>query len=967
MAVSNSVLQRSHSFSAPSAQKARSATGLGQELLRVQSMPDLRLTAASPLPASPAASSGPNSGVVFPEQFKSAFQTEARQALFAASPDKQGELSKLFDDSRNGYAQREITRFAEVYSQLLKLYPEAKNTLDALAQQYNNKILKDGLKDQSGFGAYSPEKAKLYEQRRALEKSLANTAREMTGANFLEMGEHFMAKEVLPYIQAYVTEELKCNLTQDQVKDLVDRAAKLAFDALRQARSDLAGEAGFGVGKLARDLDTVAVLPLLLRNILMDSVPKEQRQDPPAANEPIPGGPGQIDPAPPQVIHYHYNNYYDSHDVTHDSHNVTHDSHNVSHDSHNNSFDYSTHRSTSMSDEGARSTHSAMSGQIKQVVTVKQSASDAVQSMLRGDSQGAGAGHTIERHEQFADAMSRRRFSDSSVQLKAGSTTAHSDDVDSTEAVGHASSIIQTGDQSSLDVSRLSFVDRSMKNRPTPEYLRSQQFQSRVTTADGDGRLPAERMLLNLVRDAVDPNNGQLVYPKGTSEDQQLQMRMAIDKLRNTVVPSDTFGKQRQEEVLRAFAHGEQNKQVEQVCQLLKQLPKDGRLRRELTQDIQLMARTTNLLAQGGNPLTVKFLSALGVSLAGRNGAASTVSSSAATLQRSLQGAGGVPAWRTNSAAMTNGAAEHREAKFQQAIDRLTQLDTTTDGTCASGDAKLLEAVRGVAHGLSRFLDAANVSTSTGETTSFGKSQERQDLYAVVDGGGSNPDAQDASPTRVSAQRASENTVIGALPAPAVASVKRQSSEFDFANVKLEAPRTGSGHLYTVSTAASRGRQFNGVLNPSKELLRGVMDSLQLKPNQRDARAELAGLRTRLVDGINASATKKEDAEKLSKLLHGNNDVLQERKGALTKLVRRMILDNGMFSTRQAMEQADPVVKVVMQWLNVGGKGEAGSPDGWMDWVERQRPKSPAPVIKERVVTTTPGARMDGHAPRAWK
>ncbi|MGC3029860.1 hypothetical protein ACPUER_32825 [Burkholderia sp. DN3021] len=849
MVVANSVLQRSYSFSAPSAQSARPVHGLGRELLRAQSMPHLCLTAVSPLPASPApaatqshavsaANSGPKGGVISPEQFKNVFQTEAMQALFAASPDKQGELSKLFDNSRNGYAQREVARFAEVYSQLLKLYPEAKDNLDGLAQQYNNKILKDGLKDKSGFGAYSPEKAKLYEQRRTLEKELAAAAKEMTGSNFLEMGEHFMAKEVLPYIQAYVTEKLQCNLSQDQVKDLVDRAAKQAFDALRQARSDLAGEAGFGVGKLARDLDTVAVLPLLLRNVLMDSVPKEQRQDPPPANESILNGPGQTDPVSPPVIHCHYNSHYDSHNVTHDSHNVTHDSHNVTHDSHNvtygshnNSYDYSTHRSTSISDGGAQSRHSALSGQIKEVVTVKRSASDAVRSMPRDDSQGAGAGHTVERHEQFADAMSQRVFSGSGVQFKAGSTTARSNFT------------IPTSKQSSLDISRLSFVDRSLRNRPTPEYLHSQPFQSQVTKGDGNGRLPAERILLNLVHDAVDPNNGQLVYPKGTSKDQQLQMRMTIDILRNAVVPNETFGKRRQEDVLRAFAHGEQNKHVEQVCQLLKQLPQDGRLRRELVQDIHLMARTTNLLAQGGNPLTVQFLSALGVSRAGSNGAAGTISPSAATLQQSLHGAGGAPALRTDSVAVANGAAERGEAELQQAIDSLKQtLDTTTDGTLASGDAKLLEAVRGVAGSLSQLVDAANASTSTGEPASLGQSRKRQELYTVVDAAvddcGSNPDAHDASLTRVSAQRASENTVVGrsdlvqprllsrnrsadqtpdytvtgALPAPAVASVTPQSSAFDFANVKLEAPRTTPGHLYTVSTAASRGRQFNGHL-----------------------------------------------------------------------------------------------------------------------------------------------------------
>ncbi|KVT72963.1 hypothetical protein WK54_03445 [Burkholderia ubonensis] len=910
--------------------------------------------------------------------------------MFAASGGKQAELSKLFTASRNDYAQREITRFAQVYSQLLTQHPEAKDILDGLAQQYNDKILKDGLKDQSGFGAYSPENAKLYGQRRELEKSLADAAKEMTGGDFLAMGEGFMAKEVLPYIQAYVTEELKCDLSQDQVKELVDRAAKQAFDALRQTRSNLAEEAGFGVGKLARDLDTVAVLPLLLRNILMDSAPKEDNvpkdsppanqpnpsglgQDSPTANGSIPGEPGQADPVPPQAIHYHTHTYYDSHNVTNDSHNTN--------------YDYSIHRSSSRSGEWARPTHSAMAGQIKQVVTVKQSASDAVQSTLSGNSQGAGAGHTVEHHGRFVGTMSRQRFFDSGVHLKAGSTTARSDDVGGKDEASRASSTIQTSDQSSLDVLRLSFVDRALKNRPTPEYLRSQQFQSRVTT-DGDGRLPAERMLLNLVRDAVDPNNGQLVHPNGTSQDQQLQTRMEIDKLRNAVVPNDTFGTAKQENVLRVFAHGEQNneqnKQVEQICLLLKQLPTDGRLRRELTQDVKLMVRTTNLMAQGGNPLTVQFLSALGVSLAGSNGAARTVSSSAAM----LQGAGGAPALQTDSAAMTSGAAEHSESELQLAIDSLMQsLVTTTDGARASGNAKLLSAARSVAGSMSELVDAANASASTSERALVGNSQERQELNLVVDNGVSNPNDQDASLTVVSTHRASENTIVGRgdqmqirrsadveplrmpndepMPAPTVVSVKRQSAEFDFANVRLE--RIGSGNLYTVSTAASRGRQFSGVLDPSKELLRGVMDSLQLRPNQRDAQAALVDLRKRLLDGVKESTTKKEDAEKLSKLLYGNDDVLQERKGALIKLVRRMILGNGMFSTRQAMEQADPAVKVVMQWLNVDGKGEAGSDDGWMGWVESQRSKSPAPAIGARVITTTPGIRMDSHAPRDLK
>ncbi|OQS28871.1 hypothetical protein [Chromobacterium violaceum] len=242
--------------------------------------------------------------------------------LFAASPhaDKLGEL---YQTSSNRYAKLEIAEFAKVYSQLKRqpdLDPAAGKTLDDLAQQYAARILKDGLGEKSAFGPWIQGTDKHYQLRSGLEHKLAEIASRHCQGDAQRLGNDFMRAEVTTFILSCVETHLGRRLdeaTSRQITGLVDSAAMQAFEDLRQRRGDLIEQRGFSVGTLARDLDTVAVLPQLLRSLLealpfgpRQRAPEEPAGDGPARPTPVPdAGPAGPGEAPrPQEIHYHIDN-----------------------------------------------------------------------------------------------------------------------------------------------------------------------------------------------------------------------------------------------------------------------------------------------------------------------------------------------------------------------------------------------------------------------------------------------------------------------------------------------------------------------------------------------------------------------------------------------------------------------------------------------------------------------------------
>ncbi|MCD5360262.1 hypothetical protein [Chromobacterium aquaticum] len=280
-------------------------TGASPLLTRSLSMPaDASRRPATPLSEqfsggrSSAATPARRHSLIDPASFKAQHTRDSVAALFAASTDAKA-LDKLYLASPNVYAQLEIAEFAKVYAQLKQqpdLSPQDAKSLDDLAQQYTARVLKDGLGAKSAFGPWTQSTNKQYQLRNQLEHKLALLAHQHCGGDTMKLGNDFMQREVSTFILSYVETQLGRSLdaaTGEKVMELVDSAAKLAFDALRQSRGEMLGLSGPSLGRQARDLDTVAILPQLLRSVLAGL-----GQDPKGPQQPDPARDGQPDPSP---------------------------------------------------------------------------------------------------------------------------------------------------------------------------------------------------------------------------------------------------------------------------------------------------------------------------------------------------------------------------------------------------------------------------------------------------------------------------------------------------------------------------------------------------------------------------------------------------------------------------------------------------------------------------------------------
>ncbi|MBN3002383.1 hypothetical protein JW897_01400 [Chromobacterium alkanivorans] len=284
-------------------------SGASPLLTRSLSMPaDASRRPATPLSErfnggrSSAATPARRHSLMDPASFKAQHTRDSVAALFAASTDAKA-LDKLYLASPNVYAQLEIAEFAKVYAQLKQqpdLSPQDAKSLDDLAQQYTARIQKDGLGAKSAFGPWTQSTNKQYQLRNQLEHKLAQLAHEHCGGDTMKLGNDFMQREVSTFILSYVETQLGRSLdaaTGEKVMELVDSAAGLAFNALRQSRGEMLGLSGPSLGRQARDLDTVAILPQLLRSVLAglgQEAPPQAKPDLPDA----PKGPATPKPDP---------------------------------------------------------------------------------------------------------------------------------------------------------------------------------------------------------------------------------------------------------------------------------------------------------------------------------------------------------------------------------------------------------------------------------------------------------------------------------------------------------------------------------------------------------------------------------------------------------------------------------------------------------------------------------------------
>ncbi|WP_407901996.1 hypothetical protein [Providencia rustigianii] len=234
-----------------------------------------------------------------------AFQRKANlDALIdtVKSESAQQKLRDILTQSPNASAKHEVERFASVFRQL-KQNPDLTQTqqglLLELAEQYAEKIIADGLGSKSAFGPWNGSNQKNFKKRQELEHKLANLVCECTQGDGLALGNNFAQKEVLPFILSCLQDQFGCGLSDEsaqQIVQLVDKAAMQALEAIRQRYLDLIEEQGQGVGKQARDLETIGMMPLLLRNILAN-IPKESLPD--EIDSTIPRQPRDADPAGP--------------------------------------------------------------------------------------------------------------------------------------------------------------------------------------------------------------------------------------------------------------------------------------------------------------------------------------------------------------------------------------------------------------------------------------------------------------------------------------------------------------------------------------------------------------------------------------------------------------------------------------------------------------------------------------------
>ncbi|EGO6391412.1 SPI-1 type III secretion system effector SipA [Salmonella enterica] len=238
-----------------------------------------------------------------PEDFPALTKQASLEALFKCGEDA-GALKEIFTNSNNVASKKAVMEFAGLFRSALNATsdsPAAKTLLMKVGAEYTAQIIKDGLKEKSAFGPWTPETKKAEAKLETLKNQLLDIIKNNTGGDFSKLSTNFVMQEVMPYIADCIEHNFGCTLdplTRSNITQLVDKAAAKAVEALDMCHQKLTQEQGTSVGREARHLEMKTLIPLLLRNVFAqipaDKLPEPKIPEPAAG--PIPDGGKKAEP-----------------------------------------------------------------------------------------------------------------------------------------------------------------------------------------------------------------------------------------------------------------------------------------------------------------------------------------------------------------------------------------------------------------------------------------------------------------------------------------------------------------------------------------------------------------------------------------------------------------------------------------------------------------------------------------------
>lgn len=231
------------------------------------------------------------------EDFPALTKQSSLEALFKCGKDAEA-LKEIFTNSSNIGGKKAVMEFAGLFRSALNATsdsPAAKALLTKVGEEYTTQIMKDGLKEKSAFGPWTPETKKAEAKLESLKNQLLDIIKNNTGGDLSKLSTNFVMHEVMPYITDCIEHNFGCTLdpkTRNNITQLVDKAAAKAVDALDMCHQKLTQEQGTSVGLEARHLEMKALIPLLLRNVFAqipaDKLPEPKIPEPAAG--PVPDG-----------------------------------------------------------------------------------------------------------------------------------------------------------------------------------------------------------------------------------------------------------------------------------------------------------------------------------------------------------------------------------------------------------------------------------------------------------------------------------------------------------------------------------------------------------------------------------------------------------------------------------------------------------------------------------------------------
>ncbi|HCL5254811.1 TPA: SPI-1 type III secretion system effector SipA [Salmonella enterica] len=237
------------------------------------------------------------------EEFPALIKNASLETLFKCGKDSDT-LKAIFTESGNVAAKKAVTEFAGLFRSALIDTSHSQTATDQLikiGEEYTEQIIKDGLKEKSAFGPWTPETKKAEAKLETLNNKLLDIIKNNTDGDLGKLSANFVMREVMPYIADCIEHNFGCTLdpqTRSNITQLVDKAAEKAVKALDMCHQKLTQEQGTNVGLEARHIEMKALIPLLLRNVFAQ-IPADKLPDPkipePAAG-PVPDGGKKAEP-----------------------------------------------------------------------------------------------------------------------------------------------------------------------------------------------------------------------------------------------------------------------------------------------------------------------------------------------------------------------------------------------------------------------------------------------------------------------------------------------------------------------------------------------------------------------------------------------------------------------------------------------------------------------------------------------